>query len=81
MDGARVCLWRFSYLALWVVVVDISQVPARTPLRGFKGRKSGLEVSPSSQTLGASPAHSPDTPETSRTLPAAFWRSFGVPRR
>ena len=30
VDGARVCLWRFSFLALWVVVVvvDISQFPA-----------------------------------------------------
>ena len=26
-DGARVCLRRFSFLALWVVVVDISQFP------------------------------------------------------
>ena len=28
VDGARVCLWRFSFFALWVVVVDISQFPA-----------------------------------------------------
>ena len=27
VDGARVCLCRFSVLALWVVVVDISQFP------------------------------------------------------
>ena len=30
VDGARVCLWRF-FLALWMVVVDLSQFPA-TPL-------------------------------------------------
>ena len=30
VDGARVCLWRFSFLALWVVVVDISQFPANS---------------------------------------------------
>ena len=29
VDEARVFLWRFSFLALWVVVVDISQFPAR----------------------------------------------------
>ena len=28
VDGARVCLWRFSFLALWAVVVDLSQFPA-----------------------------------------------------
>ena len=28
MDGARVSLWRFSFLALWVVVVDIYQILA-----------------------------------------------------
>ena len=27
MDGARVSLQRFSFLAVWVVVVDIFQLP------------------------------------------------------
>ena len=27
MDGARASLWRFSFLALWVVVVDLFQFP------------------------------------------------------
>ena len=27
VDGARLSLWRFSFCALWVVVVDISQFP------------------------------------------------------
>ena len=27
LDGARVSLWRFSFVALWVVVVDISEFP------------------------------------------------------
>ena len=30
VDGTRVCLWRFSFLALWVVVVvDIPQFPVK----------------------------------------------------
>ena len=29
VDGARVCLWRFYFLALWVVVVDICQFPTK----------------------------------------------------
>ena len=29
VDGARVCFWRFSFLALWAVVVDISQFPVQ----------------------------------------------------
>ena len=34
VDRARVCLWRFSFLALWVVVVvDISQFPAGELIR------------------------------------------------
>ena len=37
VDGARVCLRRFSFLALWVVVVDISQLPAC-------GRRSSLPI-------------------------------------
>ena len=28
VDAAKVCLCKFSFLALWVVVVDISQFPA-----------------------------------------------------
>ena len=27
VERARICLWRFSFLALWVVVVDISHFP------------------------------------------------------
>ena len=36
VDGARVSLWRFSFLALWVVVVDISQLPAQQQKKKFQ---------------------------------------------
>ena len=38
--GGRVCLWRFSFLALWVVVVDISQLPVEIPKQGTNRNKS-----------------------------------------
>ena len=34
VDGGRVCLWRFSFLAFWVVVVDSSQFPAGAAMIG-----------------------------------------------
>ena len=36
VDGARVCRWRFSFLALWIVVVDVSQFSAEILRRAWR---------------------------------------------
>ena len=56
VDGARVSLWRFSFLSVWVVVVDVFQLPVgTTPIK----KNSRSEKAILRATLGI-PRNSPN---------------------